>query len=37
VAAVLVTATLPAFAQPGQAIDVNVASIGNAKSCAAAR
>jgi flagellar P-ring protein precursor FlgI len=26
-----------AFAQPGQAIDVNVSSIGNAKSCAAAR
>ncbi|WP_372658905.1 flagellar basal body P-ring protein FlgI [Hydrogenophaga sp.] len=32
VAAVLVTAQLPAFAQPGQAIDVTVASIGNAKS-----
>jgi flagellar P-ring protein precursor FlgI len=32
VAAVLVTAQLPAFAQPGQAIDVNVSSIGNAKS-----
>ena len=32
VAAVLVTATLPAFAQPGQAIDVNVSSLGNAKS-----
>jgi flagellar P-ring protein precursor FlgI len=32
VAAVMVTAQLPAFAQPGQAIDVNVASLGNAKS-----
>lgn len=32
VAAVLVTAQLPAFAQPGQAIDVNVSSLGNAKS-----
>jgi flagellar P-ring protein precursor FlgI len=32
VAAVLVTATLPPFAQPGQAIDVNVSSVGNAKS-----
>ncbi|GAA6143283.1 flagellar basal body P-ring protein FlgI [Hydrogenophaga sp. 5NK40-0174] len=32
VAAVLVTAELPAFAQPGQAIDVTVSSIGNAKS-----
>ncbi|AWI52975.1 flagellar biosynthesis protein FlgI [Aquabacterium olei] len=32
VAAVLVTASLPAFAQPGQPIDVNVSSIGNAKS-----
>jgi flagellar P-ring protein FlgI len=32
VAAVLVTAQLPPFAQPGQAIDVNVSSIGNAKS-----
>ena len=32
VAAVLVTAALPAFAQPGQAIDVNVSSLGNAKS-----
>jgi flagellar P-ring protein precursor FlgI len=32
VAAVMVTATLPAFAQPGQAIDVNVSSLGNAKS-----
>ncbi len=32
VAAVLVTAQLPAFARPGQAIDVNVSSLGNAKS-----
>lgn len=32
VASVLVTATLPAFAQPGQTIDVNVSSLGNAKS-----
>jgi flagellar P-ring protein precursor FlgI len=32
VAAVLVTATLPPFAQPGQPIDVNVSSLGNAKS-----
>ena len=32
IAAVLVTAQLPAFAQPGQAIDVVVSSIGNAKS-----
>ena len=32
VAAVIVTAELPAFAQPGQKIDVNVASLGNAKS-----
>ena len=32
VAAVLVTAELPAFAQPGQAIDVTVSSVGNAKS-----
>ena len=32
VAAVMVTAQLPAFAQPGQAIDVNVSSLGNAKS-----
>jgi flagellar P-ring protein precursor FlgI len=31
-AAVMVTAQLPAFAQPGQAIDVTVSSIGNAKS-----
>ena len=32
VAAVLVTAQLPAFAQPGQNIDVNVSSLGNSKS-----
>jgi flagellar P-ring protein FlgI len=32
VAAVMVTATLPAFAQPGQTLDVNVSSMGNAKS-----
>ena len=32
VAAVMVTATLPAFARPGQAIDVTVSSMGNAKS-----
>jgi flagellar P-ring protein FlgI len=32
VAAVMVTAELPAFARPGQAIDVTVSSIGNAKS-----
>jgi flagellar P-ring protein precursor FlgI len=32
VAAVMVTAELPAFAQPGQRVDVNVSSLGNAKS-----
>ncbi len=32
VASVMVTANLPAFAQPGQAVDVTVSSIGNAKS-----
>lgn len=32
VATVLVTAQLPAFARPGQAIDVTVSSIGDAKS-----
>ena len=32
VAAVMVTATLPPFAQPGQPIDITVASLGNAKS-----
>jgi len=32
VAAVMVTAELPAFARPGQTLDINVSSIGNAKS-----
>ncbi|MES2014099.1 MAG: flagellar basal body P-ring protein FlgI [Pseudomonadota bacterium] len=32
VAAVMVTSTLPAFAQPGQTLDVTVSSMGNAKS-----
>src|SRR5918993_4300864 len=32
VAAAMVTATLPAFARPGQALDVTVSSLGNAKS-----
>ncbi|MBI3147745.1 MAG: flagellar basal body P-ring protein FlgI [Betaproteobacteria bacterium] len=32
VAAVMVTSTLPAFARPGQTLDVTVSSIGNAKS-----
>ena len=32
VAAVMVTATLPSFAKPGQQIDVTVSSMGNAKS-----
>jgi len=32
VAAVIVTSSLPAFAQPGQNIDVTVSSLGNAKS-----
>jgi len=32
VAAVMVTTNLPAFAQPGQQIDVTVSSMGNAKS-----
>ncbi|MCE9640710.1 MAG: flagellar basal body P-ring protein FlgI [Betaproteobacteria bacterium] len=32
VAAVMITAALPAFAKPGQAIDVTVSSMGNAKS-----
>lgn len=32
VATVMVTAQLPAFAQPGQPIDINVSSMGNAKS-----
>ncbi|WP_077035405.1 flagellar basal body P-ring protein FlgI [Pelomonas sp. KK5] len=32
IAAVMITAQLPAFAQPGQQLDVTVSSIGNAKS-----
>lgn len=32
VAAVMVTATLPPFARPGQTLDVTVSSLGNAKS-----
>ncbi|WP_427911952.1 flagellar basal body P-ring protein FlgI [Ramlibacter sp. MMS24-I3-19] len=32
VAAVMVTAALPAFAQPGQQIDITVSSLGNARS-----
>ena len=32
VAAVMITASLPPFAQPGQTIDVTVSSMGNAKS-----
>jgi flagellar P-ring protein precursor FlgI len=32
VAAVMVTASLPAFARPGQLVDVTVSSLGNAKS-----
>ncbi len=32
VAVVMVTATLPAFARPGQTIDVTISSMGNAKS-----
>lgn len=32
IAAVMVTAQLPPFAQPGQELDINVSSIGNAKS-----
>jgi len=32
VAAVMVTTSLPAFAQPGQTLDVTVSSVGNAKS-----
>lgn len=34
VAAVMVTASLPAFARPGQTLDVTVSSMGNAKSLA---
>ncbi|MCU0950308.1 MAG: flagellar basal body P-ring protein FlgI [Burkholderiaceae bacterium] len=32
VAAVMVTGTLPAFAQPGQQVDITVSSLGNARS-----
>ena len=32
VAAVMVTTSLPAFAQPGQTLDITVSSMGNAKS-----
>lgn len=32
IAAVMVTASLPPFAQPGQPLDINVSSVGNAKS-----
>ena len=32
VASVMVTANMPAFAQPGQTVDVTVSSLGNAKS-----
>jgi len=32
IAAVMVTTQLPPFAQPGQALDINVSSIGNSKS-----
>jgi flagellar P-ring protein precursor FlgI len=32
VAAVMVTSSLPAFAQPGQTLDITVSSMGNAKS-----
>ena len=32
VAAVIITTQLPAFAQPGQQLDINVSSMGNAKS-----
>ena len=34
VAAVMITAELPAFAKPGMALDITVSSIGNAKSLA---
>lgn len=37
VAAVMVTAKLPAFARAGQKIDVVVSSLGSAKVCAAGR
>jgi len=32
IAAVMVTAQLPSFAQPGQQLDINISSIGNSKS-----
>src|SRR5476651_1090261 len=32
VAAVMITSTMPAFARPGQGIDITVSSMGNAKS-----
>ncbi len=32
VAAVMITASLPAFAKPGQSLDITVSSLGNAKS-----
>ena len=32
IAAVMVTASLPPFAQPGQPLDINVSSVGNSKS-----
>ncbi len=37
IAAVMVTAELPAFARPGDKLDIVVSSVGNAKACAAAR
>lgn len=37
VAAVMITASYPAFARQGQTIDVVVSSMGNAKACAAGR
>ena len=33
VAAVSISAELPAFAKPGQQVDITVSSIGNSKSC----
>jgi flagellar P-ring protein precursor FlgI len=36
IAAVMVTAQLPPFAQPGQVIDVSVASSATPRACAAA-
>ena len=32
VASVIITSSLPAFAQPGQTLDITVSSMGNAKS-----